>query len=93
MFHREGGPFHWANARMVRYADDIVVLAYFQGQRIEQWITATLEGWLGLEINRAKTTVVRLKQSESLDFLGFTFRFDQDLRGRGWPWGVNIILT
>ena len=86
MFHREGGPYHWAKARLVRYADDFVVLAYFQGQRIEQWITATVEDWLGLEINRAKTTVVHLKQSDSLDFLGFTFRFDQDLRGRGWQY-------
>ena len=86
MFHREGGPYHWAKARLVRYADDFVVLAYFQGQRIEQWITATLEDWLGLEINRAKTSVVHLKQSESLDFLGFTFRFDKDLRGRCWQY-------
>jgi len=46
MFHREGGPYHWAKARLVRYADDFVVLAYFQGQRIEQWITVTLEAWL-----------------------------------------------
>ena len=86
MFHREGGPYHWAKARLVRYADDFVVLAYWQGQRIQQWITATLEDWLGLEINRAKTTVVHLKQSESLDFLGFTFRFDKDLRGRCWQY-------
>ncbi|MDT8318882.1 MAG: reverse transcriptase domain-containing protein, partial [bacterium] len=86
MFHREGGPYHWAKARLVRYADDFVILAYFQGQRIEQWVTATVEDWLGLEVNRAKTTVVHLKQSESLDFLGFTFRYDKDLRGRGWQY-------
>lgn len=86
MFHRSDGPYHWAKARMVRYADDFVVLAYWQGQRLERWITATLEDWLGLEINRSKTSVVHLKQSESLDFLGFTFRYDRDLRGRGWKY-------
>jgi len=86
MFHREGGPYHWAKARMVRYADDFVVLARYQGQGIEQWISATIEDWLGLEINRVKTSVVELKQSESLDFLGFTFRYDKDLRGRGWQY-------
>lgn len=86
MFHRQGGPYHWAKARLVRYADDFVVFAYWQGGRIEQWITATLEDWLGLEINRAKTSVVHLKQSENLDFLGFTFRFDKDLRGRNWKY-------
>ncbi len=84
MFHHEGGPYHWAKARLVRYADDFVILAYWQGERLERWTTETIEGWLGLEINRSKTTVVQLKQSGSLDFLGFTFRFDKDLRGRGW---------
>ena len=90
MFHREGGPYHWAKARLVRYADDFVVLAYWQGQRIERWITATLEDWLGLELNRAKSSVVHLKQSESLDFLGFTFRYDKDLRGRSWQY-LNLV--
>jgi RNA-directed DNA polymerase len=26
-FHRAEGPYHWANARLVRYADDFVILA------------------------------------------------------------------
>jgi RNA-directed DNA polymerase len=83
MFHRANGPAHWANARLVRYADDFVVMARYQGARIEEWLTGHLEEWLGLTINREKTSVVRLHRSESLDFLGFTFRFDRDLRGRG----------
>jgi RNA-directed DNA polymerase len=90
IFHREGGPYHWAKARLVRYADDFVVLACWQGQRLEKWITATLEDWLGLEINRAKTSVVHLKQSESLDFLGFTFRYDKDLRCGSWQY-LNLL--
>ena len=81
MFHRESGPRHWANARLVRYADDFVVMARYQGQRIDQWLDAKLEGWLGLTINREKTKVVNLGQAESLDFLGFTFRYDRDLYG------------
>ena len=84
LFHRHSGPYHWAKARLVRYADDFVVLARYPGRRIEQWLTETLEGWLGLTLNRAKTSVVDLKQSDSLDFLGFTFRYDRDLQGRGW---------
>ena len=83
MFHRASGPAHWANARLVRYADDFVVMARYQGARIKEWLTGHLEEWLGLTINREKTSVVRLHRSESLDFLGFTFRFDRDLRGRG----------
>lgn len=82
MFHRKTGPHHWANARLVRYADDFVVMARYQGLRIEEWLAAQLEDWLGLSINREKTKVVNLHQAESLDFLGFTFRFDRDLHGR-----------
>ena len=81
MFHRESGPRHWANARLVRYADDFVVMARYQGHRIDEWLDAKLEGWLGLSINREKTKVVNLGQAESLDFLGFTFRYDRDLYG------------
>jgi len=36
---------------------------------------------LGLSINREKTKVVHLQHAESLDFLGFTFRYDRDLYG------------
>jgi len=39
---------------------------------------------LGLELNRAKTKVVDLRTAgSSLDFLGYTFRYDRDLHGRG----------
>ena len=81
-FHRCSGPAVWANARLVRYADDFVVLARYQGVRIDVWINQQLEEWLGLTINREKTRIVRLDQGESLDFLGFTLRFDRDRLGR-----------
>ena len=83
LFHREDGPAQWANAKLVRYADDFVVLARFQSVRLTGWIEAKLEGWLGLEINRDKTRVVKLwEEGEKLDFLGFTFRYYDDLKGR-----------
>ena len=56
-------------------------MAKYQGYRIDEWLDAKLEGWLGLSINREKTKVVNLDQAESLDFLGFTFRYDRDLYG------------
>ena len=85
LFHRADGPAQWAGAKLVRYADDFVVLARYQGTRLTGWIESTLEGWLGLEINREKTRIVRLKEEgASLDFLGFTFRYYDDLEGRGW---------
>lgn len=82
MFHRADGPASWANARLVRYADDFVVMARYQGTRLDSWITERLEGKFGLRINREKTSVVRLKRGESLNFLGFTFRYDRSLCGR-----------
>jgi RNA-directed DNA polymerase len=82
-FHRADGPAHWAQAKLVRYADDFVVLARWQSQRLREFIEGKLEGWLGLTVNREKTRVVQLKEPKaSLDFLGYTFRFDRDRHGR-----------
>jgi len=84
-FHRREGPGTWADARLVRYADDFVIMAKHIGQRVEEWVDGTVEGWLGLAINRTKTRIVRLKpeSDESLDFLGYTFRYERDLYVRG----------
>jgi RNA-directed DNA polymerase len=80
VFHRPDGPAVWANARLVRYADDFVVLARYQSERLKGWIEGKLESWMELEINREKTRVVNVREvGETLDFLGFTFRFDQSL--------------
>jgi len=82
MFHRSDGPYRWANARMVRYADDFVILAKFVGWRIEGFVSSVLEGRMKLSINRSKTRTVKLSDpGESLDFLGYTFRYDRDLYG------------
>jgi len=90
VFHRNDGPAEWAKAKLVRYADDFVVLARFQGARLQEWIESTLEGWLGLEINREKTRIIKLNEAGiSLNFLGFTFRYDKDLKGRNWKY-LNI---
>jgi RNA-directed DNA polymerase len=82
LFNRADGPAAWAKARLVRYADDFVVLAKYQGPRLQGWIEEKIETWLGLEINRDKTRVVDLRENKaSLDFLGYTFRWDRDLYG------------
>ncbi|MGH8678086.1 MAG: group II intron reverse transcriptase/maturase, partial [Burkholderiales bacterium] len=82
-FLRHDGPAHWANAKLVRYADDFVVLARYVGPQLTGWIEQTLEGWLGLKLNRDKTRVVDLKaKGQSLDFLGYTFRYERDRLGR-----------
>ena len=79
------GPYQVANARLVRYADDFVVLARWMGPRITEWLENKLEGDLGLRLNRDKTNIVRMNRvGQRLDFLGFTLRYDRDLKGRNW---------
>ena len=81
-FHFPTGPAHWAQAKLVRYADDFVVLARWQGGRLRELLEEKLETWMGLEINRDKTRVVDLRdEGASLDFLGYTFRYDRDRHG------------
>lgn len=83
LFHQATGPAGTAGAKLVRYADDFVVQAKFIDRRITGWLEAKIEGRLGLVINREKTRVVRLGEAgTSLDFLGYTFRFDRDRHGR-----------
>jgi RNA-directed DNA polymerase len=84
LFVRSDGPGTWANAKLVRYADDFVVLARHQSRRLVDWIEGTLEGRFRLTINREKTRIVKMRQpGASLDFLGFTLRYDPDRHGRG----------
>jgi len=83
VFHGQDGPVRWAKAKLIRYADDFVVLARYVSPRLRDWIEGKLEGWLGLQINREKTRVLDLRQTgQSLDFLGYTFRQDRDQNGR-----------
>ena len=80
VFHRQDGPAHWAKAKLVRYADDFVVLARYQGSELVEFVETKIEDWLGLKLNREKTRIVNLKEEgASLDFLGYTFRFDRSL--------------
>lgn len=83
VFHFRSGPATWAKARLVRYADDFVVMARYQGKELTGFIEEKLEGWMGLKINREKTRVVNLKEEgASLDFLGYTFQYYWDLQGK-----------
>ena len=83
LFARGDGPAHWAKAKLVRYADDFVVMAQRISPKLRDWIEGKLEGWLGLQINREKTRSMNLYDAgQSLDFLGYTFRWDLDLYGR-----------
>lgn len=90
-FHQSNdSPHRFANARLIRFADDFVVMARFIGSGITSWIEYQLEKGLQLTINQDKTTIVKMRQGDNLNFLGFTMRYDRDLRGRGWKY-LNTI--
>lgn len=90
-FHGPQGPARFAKARLVRYADDFVICARYQGPRLIDWVETMLAGRFKLTVNRAKTRVVKLNQpGASLNFLGFTLRYDRDLQGRAWRY-LNVI--
>jgi len=83
LFHGPPGPAQKADVKLVRYADDFVALAKQMGAETIEFIESRLEGKFQLEINREKTRVVDLREEgASLDFLGYTFRYDRDLKGR-----------
>ena len=82
-FRRSDGPGTWANAKIVRYAADFVVLARYQSRQLTGWIERMLEGRFRLTINREKTRIVKMREpGASLTFLGFTLRYDRDYFGR-----------
>lgn len=90
LFYSYKGAGNWANAKMVRYADDIVIMARHVGDRIKGFVRSVLENRLDLTLNPSKTKVVNLNnEGASINFLGFTFRMDRDLKGRGWKY-LNI---
>lgn len=87
LFHRADGPAHFAGARLVRYADDFVVLARYPGPRLIRFIEDQLEGRFGLKLNREKTRCFDARAPrQTLDFLGYSLRWDRDLQGRGHHW-------
>jgi RNA-directed DNA polymerase len=83
LFQGPQGPARRADAKLVRYADDFVVMAKQMKSETIEFIESRLEGKFQLEINREKTRVVDLRdKGASLNFLGYTFRYDRDLKGR-----------
>lgn len=81
-FHGPKGPHTWAKARLVRFADDFVILAHYVDKRIINWAKKRLENDLCLSINEEKTKTVEIKlDNGSLDFLGFRTAYHRDQRG------------
>ena len=66
--------------QIVRYADDFVLM----GRNLPTGIVEKLKGLLrrmGLTLNATKTRQINARK-ESFNFLGFTIRYDRDMKGR-----------
>ena len=71
MFSRNG-------IKIVRYADDFVLMGKQIGTQIKEQLKSLLKR-MGLSLNEEKTRTVEARQ-ESFNFLGFTIRYDKDLK-------------
>ncbi|MBI9038072.1 MAG: group II intron reverse transcriptase/maturase [Bacteroidales bacterium] len=71
------GYFSKRGIRMIRYADDFILMSKHINQEIIDKIHCYLER-MGLKINTDKSKLVNAKE-ESFDFLGFTFRYDRSI--------------
>ena len=78
--NRENGPFRREGATIVRYADDFLIMARTISADLEWYLTGLLER-MKLQLNAEKTIKVDARQ-EAFQFLGFSIRFDKDLKGR-----------
>ena len=86
--NRPDGQFYKYGVKIVRYADDFILL----GRKIPPLCINHLHNMLRrmeLEINMEKTSMVNVME-EPFDFLGFTFRYDKDLFGEDKKY-LNII--
>jgi group II intron reverse transcriptase/maturase len=78
--NNEESLFHKSGIKIVRYADDFVLM----GERITQQAKAKLQELLnrmGLKLNETKTRQIEAKE-ESFNFPGFTVRYDKGLKDR-----------
>jgi RNA-directed DNA polymerase len=73
-------------ARLIRYADDFVILCRQTAAQVQPLVTQQLQA-LGLTLNPAKTRVLDARQ-QAFTFLGFTVRM-----ARSWRRGTWFPLT
>jgi RNA-directed DNA polymerase len=80
-WNEEGGPQRKYNARLVRYADDLVILARYIGQPLRDKLLECVTR-LNLKLNEEKTRIVDGKGwSEKFSFLGYGISYNA---GRVW---------
>ncbi len=75
-----GKMFYKAGIKIVRYADDFVLMGN-QITGVARERLGSILDRMGLQLNEKKTRQVQVKE-EGFNFLGFTVRYDKDIKGR-----------
>ncbi len=72
--------FYQLGIKMVRYADDFVLMGRSIPEQAVKRLSNIVER-MGLQLNQTKTRLVKATET-SFRFLGFTVRYDKDIKGR-----------
>jgi len=84
-----GSIFEKAGIKIVRYADDFVLMGKEITQDAKEKITQLTEK-LGLTINEEKTRHIKATEKGGFDFLGFNIRYDKSQYNKGqYYWNIH----
>ena len=72
--------FYQTGVKIVRYADDFVLMGKTITDEVVEKLKSILKR-MGLKLNEEKTRMVQASET-AFKFLGFTIRYDRDLKGR-----------
>jgi RNA-directed DNA polymerase len=72
--------FYKTGVKMVRYADDFVLMGKGITGEVVERLRKILDR-MGLKLNESKTRMVQARET-AFKFLGFTIRYDRDIKGR-----------
>ncbi len=78
-WYSPGGPREKYNARLIRYADDFVVMARYIGNPIKQDVEQAITP-IGLSLNQKKTGQLNLANGDILTFLGYNIYLQKGVR-------------
>ena len=83
---KEGGFYARRGIKIVRYADDFVIMGRYLDVEVLKRINSLLKR-MGLILNEEKSRMIDARK-KSFDFLGFTFRYDKVYNSKRYYWNV-----
>lgn len=84
--NKDGGVFSKLGIKMIRYADDFLLMGWKIPQRVIEILDYVLKR-MELEINEEKSKKIEATK-EPFDFLGFTIRYDKSIKWSGRYWNI-----